>query len=140
MDDRLVIKDVTLAFATGHLDSTYDYHHALIVPKIIIEFEVYKIATCVIDEKLNNAIDLETNEVFHILERDQDGYIKNSEMLKMANGEIYALRMREKEWNKLSNLNQLKLKSRAKKVYKGYLEQRQSELEEKVKKIGEKKS
>jgi len=122
MSSKVIIKEAVLARPTGHRDSGYTMKDEKVVGKLIIEFENVKTETCVIDEERGKAISVETRQVYDFVRRDPVGRIASHEIEKIKSNEIIALRLMDKNWDKISMLYQLSLKERAKEVFKSYIE------------------
>ena len=120
-NDEVIIKEVTIASATGRHDSSHKYSQNTITPATTFEFTAVKTVTCVIDEERSNAIDIETGEKWHLVRRNELGFILPEEFDQILNGKDFALKTKDKEWDKISLLYQLVLKERAKKIFDRYL-------------------
>lgn len=137
--NNVIIKEVKLAKYTGKRNNNFEVKNWERKHYASFEFELVKTATCVIDAERNKAIDIETGEIWSLVQRDDVGYILIEEFPKILTGETCALGTYEKDWDKISLLYKLLLKERAKKIFQRYLDSLVVE-ENKVKKIGEKKS
>lgn len=105
-----------------------------------LEFTMVKTIDCVIDEKRGHAIDLETGEVYHIINYVANLIISPDELDKIMENKLVVRRYEKKNMDKMSQIYKLFLKSRANKRYKEYLDNIKSiEGSQKVKKIGAKK-
>lgn len=122
---KLLIKEAILATMTGKTDSGFEFVDGKRNSQMFIEFEVNKVITCVVDEINHNVINIETREVFPLLEKDDQGRIQNDQLITLTNSNVVALRLMEKDWSKMSLLYRLSLESRSKKVYDEYLKGRQ---------------
>lgn len=116
-NDELVIKEITLARYGGAIDSTgivedNKYKHIQ-----ISDFTVEKTITGIVDWYNEVIIDVETGKVFKILNRDENRRIID----ELKNGELYPLFMQDKNWDEISLLYQLVIKTQAKRVYQRYL-------------------
>lgn len=128
-NDELVIKEITLARYGGVVDSASivegnQYKHIQ-----ISDFTVEKTITGVVDYFHEVIIDIETGKVFPILNRDENRRIID----ELNIGELYPLYMQNKNWDEISYLYQLVIKSQAKRVYQRYLENRELEENNKTK-------
>ena len=122
MSNQVIIKEAVLARPTGHRDSGYAMHDDKVVGKMMIEFENVKTETCVIDEQRGKAISIETREIYDFVKRDEAGRITSHEIEQMGPNDIIALRLIDKDWDKISMLYQLSLKKRAKEVFESYMD------------------
>lgn len=132
---NLIIKEVILAKNGTKEVSFYspDVSNArTLIPATAFSFDIEKTITCVIDEENCKAIDLETNEVWDLIKRNDKGQILKEDYPKILSGEICALRTIDKNWEKISLLYQLDLKDRARKVYQKYLDNLPQKEDEKV--------
>ena len=98
-----------------------------------LEFENIKNAICVIVSEDNIAIDIDTEDLYPIIRRDKKGRVIASEDIYL--GKPHVLILRENNWDEMSLIQQLLLKSKAKEVYTRY---NKTNNNEKVLKIGEK--
>lgn len=121
MNDSVIIKDVVLARPTGHLESGYTKNNTGVVGKMMIEFENIKTETCVIDEIRGKAISIETADIYDIVRRDMSGRIIPDEIGRVQQNNIIALKLIDKDWDKISMLYKMNLKRRAKQVFESYL-------------------
>lgn len=117
-NDELVIKEITLARYGGVVDSTSVVEDNKYKHIQISDFTVEKTITGIVDWYNEVIIDIETGKVFKILNRDEKRRIIDE--LKI--GELYPLFMRDKNWDEISLLYQLVIKSQAKRVYQRYLD------------------
>ena len=138
-NNNIIIKEVKLAKYTGNQNTKSGAKNSRRDHYTSFEFELVKTTTCVIDVERNKAIDIETGEIWNLVQRNDQGIILKEELTKILTGEICALRTYEKDWDKISLLYKLTLKDRAKKIYMRYLDSLGNECA-KVKKIGKKES
>lgn len=141
-NNELIIKEVILAKNGTKGVSFYSpsaSNNGTLVSGTTFSFDIEKTITCVIDEANSKAIDIETNEVWNLIKRNENGKILREEYPKILNGEVCALRTIDKNWDKISMLYQLNLKERARKVYQRYLDGLPKKEDEKVYTIGNKK-
>lgn len=124
-NNNIIIKSAFLAKTTGQLDYNYGLSPEGFGKIISAEFQIVREITAVVDQENQEIIDIETHEVFPIAQRDEFRRIKGLDSTKLENDKIVALHLLDKEWDKMSMLYQLELRSRAKKVYKRYLEDKQ---------------
>ena len=117
-NDELLIKEVTLARYGGVVDSSGQIEKNRYVHFHIVDFTVERTIICVIDTNDNVAIDIETGEVWNLVERDDNNRI-SSELIP---NQLYPLVCNDKDWSRISYLYQITLKSRAKKMHQCYLE------------------
>ena len=122
---KILIKEAILATMTGKTDSGFEISGGKQKNKIFIEFEVHKVITCVVDEINHNVINIETREVFPLIEKDDQGRIQNDQLITLSNSDVVALRLMDKDWSKMSLLYRLSLENRSKKVYDEYLKEYQ---------------
>lgn len=132
MNKNIIIKEALLAKPTGNFDSGYILEENIAHNRLIVEFENVKTETCVIDVERGKAISIETREIYDCAERDEMGRITSHEITKIKPNEIIALRLMDKEWNKISLLYQINLKARAKQVFDSYMKIVSNEESEKV--------
>lgn len=130
-NNELIIKEVTLAKCDGVSDQKVSYERSKCKTINVLSFTVIRTITCVFDSENNNVIDIETGEVWSLPLRDECGRITdlNEEQI------LQPLLISEKDWDKISYLYQLAIKSQAKRVYQRYLE---NVIKPKCKKIGSK--
>ena len=117
-NDELLIKDVTLARYGGVVDSSAQIDGNKYAHLHVIDFTVARTITCVIDINDNVAIDIETGDIWNLVERDANNRI-SSELIP---GQLYPVVYNDKDWSRISYLYQITLKARAKKIYQRYLE------------------
>lgn len=127
--DKLMIKRVFLAKPTGNSDYSHGSNQEGFRMKISVEFQIIGEKTAVFVPKYRELIDIETSEVFPIVERDEMGRIQNFDVDNLSGQEVVALHFLDKEWEKMGLLEQLELKTRAKKVYHSYLKNKQKQNE-----------
>lgn len=120
-NNDVIIKEVTIARKEAETDAFCTLNDESLSKKKTIVFEQVKTITCVIDEVNSKAIDIETREVWDIIRRDEKGKIIPEDYDKAFNGEPCALRLQEKNWEKMSMLYQLSLQDRGRRVYQSYL-------------------
>lgn len=116
-NDELVIKEITLARYGGAVDSTSIVEDNKYKHIQISDFTVEKTITGIVDWYNEVIIDIETGKVFKILNRDENRRIID----ELKNGELYPLFMQDKNWDEISLLYQLVIKTQAKRVYQRYL-------------------
>ena len=132
MSKSVIIKEAVLARPTGQFDSGYEMTGKTVHSKLMIEFENVKTETCVIDEERGKAISIETREIYDFVKRNETGRIVSHEIEKIKPNEIIALRLMDKDWDKISMLYQLSLKVRAKEVYESYMKNISAEEKDKT--------
>lgn len=119
-NNDVIIKEVTIARKEAATEDFCIFNDESVSQKRSIVFEQIKTITCVIDEVNNKAIDIETKEVWDIIRRNDKGHIIPEDYEKAFSGEPCALRIKEKDWEKMSMLYQLSLKDRGRKVLQNY--------------------
>lgn len=128
-NDELLIKEVTLARYGGIVGSSARIEGDRYAHLRIVDFTVERTITCVIDTDDNVAIDIETGDIWSLVERDSNNRISS----ELISGQLYPLVCNDKDWSKISYLYQLTLKARAKKIYQRYLENKFEEQHNKQK-------
>ncbi len=88
---------------------------------IIDENSIFSI-NCVIDFESNKAIDIENDNVYEILPRDDRGLIINSKDNPIKFNYPYVSDYKIKQMNNVSMLYSLSMKSRAQRTYDKYIE------------------
>lgn len=116
--DELLIKEVTLARYGGVVDSSAQIDGNKYAHLHVVDFTVERTITCVIDTNDNVAIDIETGDIWNLVERDGNNRI-SSELIPE---QLYPVVYNDKDWSRISYLYQITLKARAKKIYQRYLE------------------
>ena len=121
-NQNLIIKEAVLAKSTGVRDSNYEINNGKMNQKIHLEFEVYSVPMCVIDEDNQRVISIEDKTIYPIIQRDDQGKIIPTKNIQF-DGEIVALMLLEPKFEKMSYEEKRELNNKAKEVYKQYLEQ-----------------
>ena len=122
-NDELLIKEVTLARYGGVVDSSANIEGDRYTHLHVVDFTVERTITCVIDTNDNVAIDIETGDIWRLVERDSNNRILG----ELVSGQLYPLVCNDKNWSRISYLYQLSLKARAKNIYQRYLESKLQE-------------
>lgn len=122
-NNELLINEVTLARYGGVVDSSAQMEGNKYTHFHVVDFTTDRTITCVIDVVDNVAIDIETGEVWNLLKRNENYRIID----ELIPGQIYPVVLRDKNWSRISQLYQLSLKARAKKIYQRYLESKHEE-------------
>lgn len=99
---------------------------------IIDENSIFSI-NCVIDFENSKAIDIENNNIYDILPRDERGLIINTEENPIKFNHPYVSDYKVKEMNNVSMLYSLHMKNRAQRTYDKYKSEQVSTNKEKVK-------
>lgn len=128
-NDELLIKEVTLARYDGVVDSSAQIEGNKYAHLQVVDFTVERTITCVIDTNDNVAIDIETGDIWKLVERDDNNRISG----ELVSGQLYPVVCSDKDWSRISYLYQITLKSRAKKMHQCYLENRFQEQHNKQK-------
>lgn len=128
-NDELLIKEVTLARYGGIVGSSAQMHGGIYTRLHVVDFTVERTITCVIDTNDNVAIDIETGDIWNLVERDDSNRILG----ELVSGQLYPLVCNDKDWSRISYLYQITLKSRAKKMHQCYLENKLQEQRDKQK-------
>ena len=88
--------------------------------------------TAIVVPEYQEVIDIETHDVYPMFERDEKGRIKGLSISDLNEQKVIALYFLDKEIDKMSLLYQIDLKSRAKKIYRNYLDTKEHKEKSRV--------
>ena len=132
LKDNLTIKRVFLAQPTGKSNCSYGCSQGKFESKINTEFRVVGEITAIVVPEYQEVIDIETHDVYPMFERDEKGRIKGLSISDLNEQKVIALYFLDKEIDKMSLLYQIDLKSRAKKIYRNYLDTKEHKEKSRV--------
>ncbi|MBE6151689.1 MAG: hypothetical protein E7165_00025 [Firmicutes bacterium] len=122
--NNLKIREVVLATYSRVVDSTYLVQQTKCTERTIIEFDANAKIICVIDEQSNVAINIQNGKYFPIIQRNELGKIKYSELEKINSGAVVALRVSDKNLQYTNPLFGFVINNKARKTYATYLEEK----------------
>lgn len=124
MKNNLIIKKAAIAVPTGNLDSTYVVTSTNFKSKKVVEYNVVKIVDCVVVEEDNVIIDVDTDIVFPIVKRDDEGNV----LMDNVDGAV-ALHIFDQRFDKMNGIELFILNGSAKSAYKNYLKATKEQLQ-----------
>ena len=142
MKNKINLYEATLVSFDRISKKTYNETREQVL-STVLEFTNIRTITCVIDEKRGNAIDIETGDVHHIIQRDLHNNILPKEVNAIKNsksGELFVFKYYEKNLNNISLIYQMYIYSRGQKKYKEYLESIKTKENGPVKKLSKPKT
>ena len=86
--NNVVIKSAFLAKTTGQLDCSYGSNQKGFCKIVSAEFQIVREITAVVDQENQEVIDIETHEVFPIVQRDEAGRVKDVDPTNLENDKI----------------------------------------------------
>ncbi|MDD2377698.1 MAG: hypothetical protein PHD10_02810 [Bacilli bacterium] len=95
-----------LTIRNAYVAKFYDMYEDGNNMKLMIDEEATEHCYCVIDEKKKNAINIDTGEVYHILERDNNQRILPSEAINVIFNVPYVLDTEPINWKSMNVLEQ----------------------------------